>query len=136
MNPPQSGTSLTEDAVQTIGGRNTRGDKSDSPGRRNEILNLDPALSPKCFLFPWLLAPGPRLRAPPHFRPRFILRRLLPFALPLVVQFLALGDGQLALDPAVLKVHFCGNQQQALLAGLPQELVNLPAMQQQLAVVY
>src|ERR1035438_8436771 len=26
----------TEDAVQTIGGRNTRGDKSDSPGRPNE----------------------------------------------------------------------------------------------------
>jgi hypothetical protein len=48
MNPPPSGTSLTEDAVQTIGGRNTRGDKSDSPGRRNEILNLDPTLSPKC----------------------------------------------------------------------------------------
>src|ERR1019366_8464773 len=38
MNPPQSGTSLTGDAVQTIGGRNTRGDKSDSPGRRNEIF--------------------------------------------------------------------------------------------------
>jgi hypothetical protein len=48
MNPPPSGTSLTEDAVQTIGGRNTRGDKSDSPGRRNEILNLDPTSSPKC----------------------------------------------------------------------------------------
>src|ERR1035437_2361134 len=54
MNPPQSGTSLTEDAVQTIGGRNTRGDKSDSPGRRNEILNLDPTVSPKC---------GPALRS-------------------------------------------------------------------------
>src|ERR1035437_3863295 len=56
MNPPQSGTSLTEDAVQTIGGRNTRGDKSDSPGRRNEILELDLALSPKCFHF---LPPAP-----------------------------------------------------------------------------
>src|ERR1017187_2343125 len=70
MNPPQSGTSLTEDAVQTIGGRNTRGDKSDSPGRRNEILNLDPALSPKCFLFP--LAPGPR--PPAHARRRISAR--------------------------------------------------------------
>jgi hypothetical protein len=45
MNPPQSGTSLTEDAVQTIGGRNTRGDKSDSPGRRNEIFASAPTLS-------------------------------------------------------------------------------------------
>jgi hypothetical protein len=45
MNPPQSGTSLTEDAVQTIGGRNTRGDKSDSPGRRNEIFTSTSPLS-------------------------------------------------------------------------------------------
>jgi hypothetical protein len=36
MNSPSSETLSTEDAVQTIGGRNTRGDKSDSPGRRNE----------------------------------------------------------------------------------------------------
>src|ERR1017187_5987043 len=36
MNSPSSGTLSTEDAVQIIGGRNTRGDKSDSPGRRNE----------------------------------------------------------------------------------------------------
>jgi hypothetical protein len=38
MNSPSSETLSTEDAVQTIGGRNTRGEKSDSPGRRNEIL--------------------------------------------------------------------------------------------------
>jgi hypothetical protein len=48
MNPPQSGTSLTGDAVQTIGGRNTRGDKSDSPGRRNEILVSTPTSQPNC----------------------------------------------------------------------------------------
>src|ERR1019366_2429046 len=41
------------------------GDKSDSPGRRNEILELDPALSPKCFLFP--PAPGSP-RPPAHAR--------------------------------------------------------------------
>jgi hypothetical protein len=40
MNSPSSETLSTEDAVQTIGGRNTRGDKSDSPGRRNEIFTL------------------------------------------------------------------------------------------------
>src|ERR1017187_6583113 len=39
MNSPSSETLSTEDAVQIIGGRNTRGDKSDSPGRRNEILS-------------------------------------------------------------------------------------------------
>jgi hypothetical protein len=38
MNSPSSETLSTEDAVQIIGGRNTRGEKSDSPGRRNEIL--------------------------------------------------------------------------------------------------
>src|ERR1017187_1496523 len=47
MNSPQSETSLTEDAVQTIGGRNTRGDKSDSPGRRNEIFASTPTPRPK-----------------------------------------------------------------------------------------
>ena len=41
MNSPSSETLSTEDAVQTIGGRNTRGDKSESPGRRNEVLKWD-----------------------------------------------------------------------------------------------
>src|ERR1017187_6737949 len=47
MDSPQRETSLTEDAVQTIGGPNTRADKSDSPGRRNEIFASTPTLRPK-----------------------------------------------------------------------------------------
>src|ERR1035437_7231570 len=83
MNPPQSGTSLTEDAVQTIGGRNTRGDKSSSPGRRNEILELDPASSPKCRFY----APDPRT---PGYRP--FLRRLPSCAILITTAAAAAGS--------------------------------------------
>src|ERR1035438_10114854 len=62
MNSPSSETLSTEDAVQIIGGRNTRGDKSDSPGRRNEksyartvSLQWGGARAlPSCFIPNWL----------------------------------------------------------------------------------
>src|SRR5262249_48206442 len=56
---------------------------------------------------------------------------LLIFAL--VVQLLAVGNGQLDLGPAVLEVHSQGNEGEAALRGLGGELGDLAAVQQQLA---
>src|SRR5215467_1275511 len=58
--------------------------------------------------------------------------RALGFAL--IVKLLALGQRHFALDPAVLQVDFGGNQRQPLFAGLAQQFVDFPAVQQELAI--
>src|ERR1035438_10384090 len=78
MNSPSSETLSTEDAVQTIGGRNTPGDKSESPGRRNEksyarsVFNFQPSPSAD-------LCPTPALGAI-CLRPEKLRQRFLPGA--------------------------------------------------------
>ena len=52
----------------------------------------------------------------------FHLAVALGFAL--VVQFFALGDGQLQLDAAVFQVHLGGDERQPFFAGLAQQLVD------------
>src|ERR1019366_8286010 len=74
-------------------------------------LNLNAAILPLCYAYgreAWCLRP------PAHFRAGLGIGRFGALRLPLVVQFLALGDRDFALDAAVLQVDLDGDQGQAL----------------------
>src|ERR1039458_827491 len=79
---------------------------------------------------------GATLSPPPHLRPCLILRRALPLRFPLIVQLLPPRQRQLALDPPLLQVDLRRNQRQAFFARIAQQLVDLPPVQQQLAIAY
>ena len=54
--------------------------------------------------------------------------------LPACREFLALGDRNLALHPAVLQIHLGRNQGQSLFEHLADDLLDLPPVQQQLSL--
>src|SRR4030081_526303 len=74
------------------------------------------------------------LRPAAHFRPRFVLGGACTIGFALVVQFLAFGHRDFALDAAAFEVNLGRNERQALLASLAPEFLDFFAMQQQLAI--
>ena len=70
---------------------------------------------------------------PPFRRASFGLHLPGALSFALVVQFFALRQCQLAFDSSFFQVHLGGNKGQSFFARLPQEFVDLRAVQQQLA---